>query len=206
MSDEINNIKLENFVLEYDNFMSKEECEAYIDMFNKADDAGFTLTRRKSHNQQNAKINDTQLYGEDIVQHDDKITFYNGSNPVKHFIEAFWRLAYPEYTTKYDILQNAAKHGIRQLKLQKTEIGQGYHIWHCENFALAGASRILTFILYLNDVDDGGETEFLYYPLRIKPKAGKLILWPGGYTHTHRGNPPLTNTKYVVTGWVELAE
>jgi len=62
----------------------------------------------------------------------------------------------------------------------------------------------MAFILYLNDVADGGETEFLYYPRRIKPKTGKLVLFPGGYTHTHRGNPPLLGTKYILTGWVEF--
>jgi hypothetical protein len=62
----------------------------------------------------------------------------------------------------------------------------------------------MTFILYLNDIDEGGETEFLYYPKRVKAKQGRLILWPAGFTHTHRGNPPLSNTKYVMTGWIEM--
>ena len=83
--------------------------------------------------------------------------------------------------------------------------GEGYHAWHCEDDSRDNATRILTFILYLNDVNEGGETEFLYYPKRIKAEAGKLILWPAGFTHTHRGNPPLSNTKYILTGWVEFA-
>ena len=61
-----------------------------------------------------------------------------------------------------------------------------------------------TFILYLNDVEEGGETEFLYYPKRIKPKQGTIILFPGSMTHTHRGNQTLSNEKYIITGWVEL--
>jgi hypothetical protein len=61
-------------------------------------------------------------------------------------------------------------------------------------------------ILYLNDVDEGGETEFLYQSIRIKPKKGTLILCPGSFTHTHRGNPPLSGEKYIVTTWIELVE
>lgn len=62
---------------------------------------------------------------------------------------------------------------------------------------------MLSYILYLNDVEEGGETEFLYYGKRIKPTAGTLLLWPAGFTHVHRGNPPLSGEKYILTGWVE---
>lgn len=49
-----------------------------------------------------------------------------------------------------------------------------------------------------------GETEFLYYPRRIKPKQGTLIVFPGAFTHAHRGNPPLSGDKYIITGWIEF--
>ena len=65
-------------------------------------------------------------------------------------------------------------------------------------------SRILTWTLYLNDVNEGGETEFLHQSLRIKPKQGTIVVWPAGFTHIHRGNPPLSGEKYIVTGWVEV--
>ena len=51
--------------------------------------------------------------------------------------------------------------------------------------------------------NEKGETEFLYYPTRIKPEEGKFILFPGSFTHTHRGNQPLSGDKYILTGWVE---
>jgi hypothetical protein len=59
-------------------------------------------------------------------------------------------------------------------------------------------------MVYLNDIEDGGETEFLYLSKRVKPVTGRVLLWPAGYTHTHRGNPPLKDTKYIITGWVEF--
>ena len=59
-------------------------------------------------------------------------------------------------------------------------------------------------MVYLNDIEDGGETEFLYQSRRIKPVTGRAVLWPAGYTHTHRGNPPLKDAKYIITGWVEF--
>jgi len=58
--------------------------------------------------------------------------------------------------------------------------------------------------LYLNDVEEGGETEFLYVKRRVSAKKGRFVLWPAGFTHTHRGNPPLSGEKYIMTGWVEF--
>ena len=87
---------------------------------------------------------------------------------------------------------------VRQ-KVQETDIGGGYHIWHCENMSKQHSTRILTWILYLNDIEDGGESEWLYLSKRTSPKQGKLVLWPAGFTHTHRGNPPLKDTKYILT-------
>ena len=89
-------------------------------------------------------------------------------------------------------------------KIQKTMPSQGYHVWHCENSAIENSGRVLAWILYLNDVDEGGETEFLYLSKRIAPKQGRLVIFPAGWTHTHRGNPPLSGCKYIVTSWVTL--
>jgi len=56
----------------------------------------------------------------------------------------------------------------------------------------------------LNDVEEGGETEFLYLKKRFKPIRDRLLIFPAGFTHTHRGNPPLSGDKYILTGWVEF--
>lgn len=87
------------------------------------------------------------------------------------------------------------------LKMQKTPPGGGYHVWHCENNGHDSSSRCLVWLMYLNDVEDGGETEFLYQSVRVKPSAGTIVLWPAGFTHMHRGNPPLSTDKYILTGW-----
>ena len=60
----------------------------------------------------------------------------------------------------------------------------------------------MAWMVYLNDVPEGGETEFLYQKLKVKPKKGTVLIWPGGYTHLHRGNPPMSD-KYIATGWYQ---
>ena len=57
-------------------------------------------------------------------------------------------------------------------------------------------------MIYLNDVEEGGETEFLYQKRKFKPEKGTVMVWPGAYTHLHRGNPPMSD-KYIATGWYQ---
>ena len=81
-------------------------------------------------------------------------------------------------------------------QIQKTQPGD-YYIWHHDQTT----TRLVTFIWYLNDVKDGGYTEFID-GTRIQPEAGKLIIFPATWDFLHRGVSPKTETKYLCTGWV----
>tara|TARA_R110000803_G_scaffold63291_1_gene123905 strand:- start:12 stop:611 length:600 start_codon:yes stop_codon:yes gene_type:complete len=92
---------------------------------------------------------------------------------------------------------------IQDYKLQKTSPSEGYHIWHSEWSPIPDQiHRFLAWTLYLNDVEDGGETEFLHQNKRISPKKGTVCFFPAYFTHIHRGNPPLSGDKYIATGWI----
>ena len=86
--------------------------------------------------------------------------------------------------------------------LQKTEPTQGYHMFHGENLNWNLQNRTMAWMAYLNDVPEGGETEWLYQKRRIKPEKGTVVIWPGSFTHMHRGNPPMED-KYIATGWYQ---
>ena len=64
--------------------------------------------------------------------------------------------------------------------------------------------RIIVVSLFLNTVEEGGETEFLYQQKRVSAVQGSMILFPSTWTHVHRGNPPLSGNKYIATTWLEL--
>ena len=81
-------------------------------------------------------------------------------------------------------------------QIQRTQPGDHY-IWHHDQTK----TRLVTFIWYLNDVKDGGYTEFID-GTRIQPEAGKLIIFPATWDFLHRGVSPKTETKYICTGWV----
>ena len=61
--------------------------------------------------------------------------------------------------------------------------------------------RIITFLWYLNTVEEGGETE-IWGTHKIKPEAGKLLLFPSCWTFPHTGKMPISDNKYIITGWL----
>jgi len=96
-------------------------------------------------------------------------------------------------------------------QLQKYERNQGhYSYWHSETYPQLPKNnalhRVLLYIFYLNDVEEGGETEFYYQNLKVKPKKGSLVIAPCYFTHTHRGNIPLSNDKYILTSWLQFKD
>ena len=94
---------------------------------------------------------------------------------------------------------------VSKFNIQKYEPGQGFHTWHMERNSSLGptfaTARHLAFMTYLNDVEDGGETEWFYQKLKVKPQKGLTLIWPVDWTHTHRGITSPSETKYIVTGW-----
>lgn len=93
------------------------------------------------------------------------------------------------------------------IQMQRYQKSEGnYNYWHCETFPQKGSTeplhRALLFMYYLNDVGDGGETDFYYQERSLKPKAGQMVIAPAYFTHTHRGRTPVSNDKYILTSWI----
>jgi hypothetical protein len=106
-----------------------------------------------------------------------------------------------QYASKYFLIKQL-KASTKEVKIQKTPPRGGYHFWHCESFSEGTAVRALAWMIYLNDIPKGeGETEFIWQKLRVQPEAGKCLIWPTQFTHTHRGNPVYSTPKYIATGW-----
>jgi hypothetical protein len=192
------NVTTENFIGVYEEAFTKEYCDSVIEHFDNAKKAGLTINRQQDQGISKLSKDDLQLYAHDTI----KLNYFMGL--ITDFNRILWEQIYPEYANTFATLKEYAHHASYAYKVQKTEIGQGYHIWHSEHMSRDTSNRVLAWTLYLNDVEEGGETEFLYYPKRVKPKTGTFVMWPAGFTHTHRGNPPISNTKYIVTGWIEL--
>ena len=90
-------------------------------------------------------------------------------------------------------------------KLHKVRKSEGFHVWHYERSAASSLDRVIVYMTYLEVPKKGGETEFLHQSLRIEPIVGRTLIWPAGFTHMHRGNPPLDGEKMYIDGWFTAA-
>jgi predicted 2-oxoglutarate/Fe(II)-dependent dioxygenase YbiX len=78
--------------------------------------------------------------------------------------------------------------------IERVDPGQGFD-WHYDATRPV-TDRVVAGLLYLNDVTEAGETEFID-GLKVKPAAGKIVLFPPYWTHFHRGVSPTREAKYV---------
>lgn len=191
-------IKIENFIGVYDNYILKEECDKAIKIYDEEVKLKNTLNR-------------LQFEGSSVLEKQDRFAFINGENidiwwdglkPIVHNFD----LAFNNYLqhTGAETAYGGPFH-YTSMKIQKTLPTQGYHLWHVEHGkGFYTEPRAFVFSIYLNDVEEGGETEFLNFSLRVKPKTGRIVIWPAGFPYVHRGNPPLSGEKYLLTSWMLL--
>jgi hypothetical protein len=191
----------DNFIGVYDGYFSNEFCDNIVAYFEHCNKNNSTYGRSEAEalkKDQAINLNPT-VFSEIAFMRENIRGFTD------EFNDKFWNVCYKDYLDQYSVLAGYNKHTVYTYKVQKTEPAGGYHIWHCEDGETEFSRRVGVYILYLNDVAEGGETEFLYLSKRISPKKGRLIIFPPNYPWAHRGNPPLSGTKYILTGWTEFA-
>jgi hypothetical protein len=81
-------------------------------------------------------------------------------------------------------------------QLLKYEVGQYFHS-HYDSYP--AVNRSISVLIYLNDDYEGGEIEFVNFDIKIKPKAGTLIMFPSNYPYRHIAHPVISGTKYAVS-------
>ena len=195
---------MEDFIGVFPDAVDKTYCKKVIKFYKDCEKLNTTRSRAEI-DKQGLKLNNSGLsVDNDILFLIDETNNLTSLNLINEFANAFWS-CYEKYDKEYKILSSLAEHKLNiDLKIQKNKQAKGYHLWHCETTDRTSCGRLLMVLLFLNDVDEGGELEFLYQSKRIKPKAGTMVISPAFFTHTHRGNPPLSGEKYILNGWCEF--
>ena len=198
MQERKNSIK--NFIGIYDGYIPDQACDQAIELFNKYNEFNKTFTRFSSENATQDIKQDKSLavlpeIMTDIEFNIDKLKLLmvNFDIALRHY---YTETNLKKYCDSSELITD-------YVKIQKTLKTEGYHIWHVEHAKGNDCDkRVLAYTIYLNTVEEGGETEFLYQSQRVKPVKGRIVIWPAGFPYVHRGNPPLSGEKYIVTSWI----
>lgn len=170
----------------YDNFLDDDECDSII----------------KSGK---GKLNDSPLTRPD----DDKefrtsktAYFENGNN--LHY----------NFEKKMDTFISLPNDSAESTQIQVYDIGnqfkEHYDYFHpgVDDEFLVDGQRTWTFMVYLNDVEEGGETKFTRLNKTIKPKKGTAVIWcnldDNGVPDEdmlHTGTPVRKGQKHITTRW-----
>jgi hypothetical protein len=190
---------IKDFIGVYDGYIPDEACDQAIELFNKYQEFNKVFSRFTSEGATQDFKNDKQLFCTGDVLTDQEFNV----NKLKLLMVNF-DMALKHYYTETNVKKYTAEDIITDhVKIQKTMPSQGYHVWHIEHGqGRENEKRILVYSIYLNTIEEGGETEFLYQSQRVKPVKGRIVIWPAGFPYVHRGNPPLNGEKYIVTSWI----
>jgi hypothetical protein len=186
----LNRYKLDDFIGVWDNVLPLVACKDLIENFERITNADNSIV-----------IEGKNKFETGTLGRKDQAIVLDYHHPQAQEIYKFLGACFEEYSQEYSQL-TALDLVSSQIKMQKTPPSGGYHVWHYENENWEVANREVAWMIYLNDIPEGqGETEFLFQKLRVQPKAGRVVLWPAGMTHVHRGNTVFDTNKYILTGW-----
>jgi len=189
----IKEVKPDSFVFEKANALPKEFCADVIARFEKDEEGQYKgrIGQLANEDDNIKKSTDLVVSGKEHWKDVDKALFQSLGKAILEFREP-----YPFFNGPFKDMG----YGV-----QRTNPGEHYH-WHIDGGSHDFSHRQLVAIWYLNDIaGPGGETEFLFQDIKIKPELGKLILFPPFWTHEHRGVTLEKGTKYIATTWVVFA-
>jgi len=191
-------IIMEQFIGIFPNAINDNLCTAFVNIFNMASERSLTMSSTK----------DTKLstnFRKDEVIHIPN-SFHAGLSNLcfpPDMLKPFWETlskSFEYYQKQYSIDQSMSSFNFKMHRVHPTG---GYHVWHQERHYTA-SDIALVWMVVLEAPEKGGETEFLHQSMRVEPKVGQLVIWPSGFTHKHRGNPPLEGHKTYITGWFHM--
>ena len=177
------------FIHLVENAYSKESCNHLIDFFEK------NINLAEPGGAGNKKLNNLEISLD-----------LDFNNPSSFGLELMLSNMISQYKEKFPFIDsNIVKwHVTPTCQLAKYEPNNYYSYVHCENSGLPKhLSRVFAWMLYLNDIREGGGTYFHHQNFTTKPVAGNLYIWPAGWTHMHVGVNAPYESKYTITGWVK---
>ena len=101
------------------------------------------------------------------------------------------------------------------LKYEKGEFYRNHHDYGERQKNRQQGVRILTVYLYLNDVQEGGGTHFVFSNITVLPRRGRALIWPNVLDDDpnemdprtfHEALPVNQGVKYGANAWIHLRD
>lgn len=204
LDPKITNFESDDFIGIWKNFVPRTICDKLIEHTETILNRGSYFlpgSIGEGYDEEEYAYNSSMFYGGDMNRKDFAFLLNYSNKKLVMEVNSCLNCCLKHYFYNYQSLKHTSLLST-DIKVQKTPPGGGYHMWHYESPLQEYAQRELVWMIYLNDMPDGeAETEFMYQRRRIKPTAGTVVIWPAGFTHTHKGNTVLTQDKYILTGW-----
>lgn len=206
---------MQSFIRQYKKQFPDELCDRLIAILDSAVELGVTRAGRSDINTVDSKIKDSidldlaitpelDAIDKKLFQELDQKLFGPVSNYINSFIVS--REGEKDYISIEEVVKRFVLLQPPKLKVYKAPDG-GYHAWHQDwGRSVLQAKRLVVAMVYLNDVEEGGETAFYHQELKVKPEKGDMVIFPPYFTHMHKGMPPISNDKYICNFYIGLAE
>ena len=109
--------------------------------------------------------------------------------------------AYMNYRTGLPVLP-AADLAILDYTIRVYPKGEGIFKTHVDQAEGGTISRLFACIIYLNDVEEGGETFFPHWNIGCKCERGKILIFPCNWIFPHGSNKNISDDKYILTAFI----
>lgn len=184
------------FIYEIENVLPKETCEKIIERFKNDNTKHPSKIGPEGRIDEHIRKSTTlSISGKEQWKDIDDILYKAITRSIKEYIEYVQK-----YVDVYNVFENISDEGYT---INEMKVGE-YYNWHIDDMTKNGQRRSFSCVLYLNTLeeDQGGCTEF-WCGKKVRPKQGKMLLFPSSWTYLHRGAPVKNSgVKYTCVTWV----
>jgi prolyl 4-hydroxylase len=179
-------MNLSDYVRVYDDILDRQDCADLIDLFESE--------------------KDKQVVRDDLVMNFTEINVVQAGWMLEPLIRPAL-IARQQYWKDCNInnLMIQPDHAWEEMRMKRyLPDGQQQFHPHNDTWNATNCKRFLVYFWYLNDVAEGGETVFyrLDREVKVKPVAGRLIMFPVTWQYLHAGLAPISNAKYILGGYL----
>ena len=186
---------LSHYIRAYDEVLSKEACDNFIKLYEKEVANQSPYFRTSDHD-----------WGYDYRKFDElNISQVDSFKPYMEEYYARMKSVYDHYKSVVGGHFFPPKFAFEDARLKKYEANDYDQFgWHTDVGDKSSSSRFLVMFMYLNEVEEGGTTEFEDDNgiCTVNPVSGRIVVFPPMWMYPHRGTKPISGPKYILSTYL----